>query len=215
MQRAISHTLLAVALFAVAALMTIPGNAQSLRAQPSAGVLPVEIDFGADPAHRHFITAREMELRARSLNLLLLPDDPARNLQDFRAETIPAYGKEFELRAPGRGRVYLHLDMVSFAALDAEEGDAAATRHQKVRWMEIFVNGHLLKTVHMGGGVYVKSPLVLLIEREHTMDRRLRVRLRPAPGDSFFAIWDAYVSRHAPAMRDDQNALSDWRKRPQ
>ena len=204
MQRALYNTL-----FALVLLFSL----NETRAQPAGGVLPVEIDFGADPAHRHFITAREMELRARSLNLLLLPDDPARNLQDFRAETIPAYGKEFELRAPGRGRVYLHLDMVSFAALDAEEGDAAATRRQKVRWMEIFVNDHLLKTVHMGGGVYVESPLGLLIEREHTMDRRLRVRLRPAPGDSFFAIWDAYVSRHAPAMQSDRHG-GDWQNRP-
>ena len=93
----------------------------------------------------------------------------------------------FELRAPGTGRVYLVLDLVAFEPLEK-------ATDLKVRWMEVFVNGHLLETVHQGGGVFVKSPLVLLIEREHAIDRRLRIQLRPSPGDGFFAIWDAYVS---------------------
>ncbi|MCR9142672.1 MAG: hypothetical protein NXI24_10510 [bacterium] len=157
--------------------------------------VPVELNFGQDVQSPNFMTAREIEIRGRNLNLLLLPDHPGRNLQDFRAEGIPASGLEFELRAPGSGRVYLYLDLVSFEPLEN-----AVPR--KVRWMEIFVNGHLLKTVHEGGGAFVQSPLVLLIEREHAVNRRLQVRLRPSPGDGFFAIWDAYVSRHAPDFED-------------
>ncbi|MEQ9366271.1 MAG: hypothetical protein RIF32_18675 [Leptospirales bacterium] len=168
----------------------------SLPAQDHLSRVPVEIDFGQDVENPNFMTAREIEIRGRSLNLLLMPDHPGRNLQDFRAEGIPASGLEFELRAPGSGRVYLYLDLVSFQPLEN-----AVPR--KVRWMEIFVNGHLLQTVHEGGGSFVTAPLVLLIEREHAIDRRLRIRLRPSPGDGFFAIWDAYVSRHAPEPEND------------
>lgn len=167
----------------------------SVHGQNHSSRIPVEIDFGQDVENPNFMTAREIEIRGRNLNLVLLPDHPGRNLQDFRAEGIPASGVDFELRAPGSGRVYLYLDLVAFEPLE----NAVP---QKVRWMEIFVNGHLLRTVHQGGGVFLKTPVVLLIEREHAINRRLRIRLRPSPGDGFFAIWDAYVSRFTPQTTD-------------
>ena len=173
-----------VLLFPLLFVLAAPGSARTLS--------PLEIDFGQDLENPNFMTARELEIRARNLNLVLLPDDPGRNLQDFRAETIPASGLNFQLRAPGSGRVYLYLDMVAFAPMEQ-------ATELKVRWLEIFVNGHRLRTIHQGGGAFPESPQVLLIEREHTMDRELRVQLRPSPGDGFFAIWDAYVSRQPPA----------------
>lgn len=183
------------AVLAALIALTLISVAAPLLAQDYLHRVPLELDFGQDVENPNFMTAREIEIRGRNLNLLLLPDHPGRNLQDFRAEGIPASGMEFELRAPGQGRVYLYLDLVSFQPMEN-----AVPR--KVRWMEIFVNGHLLRTVHEGGGAFVQGPLALLIEREHAIHRRLRVRLRPSPGDGFFAIWDAYVSRHAPAHEE-------------
>ncbi len=150
--------------------------------------LPYEHNFGTDPQHRDYLPDREIELWARNQNLILVPDDPGYNLQDFEAETIPPYGKTFELGAPGDGRVYLHLDLVAFRPL--ENGDIP-----RVRWLQVFVNDHLLATLYRGGGAFLESPQVILVEREHTMDRRLQVYLRPSPGDGYFAIWDAYVTK--------------------
>jgi len=148
-----------------------------------------ERNFGADLRSGDFITAVELEAWARNHNLALLPDTPLRNLQDYRAQVIPAGGLEFELDAPGDGRVFLYLDFVSYRPLENPN-------LPKARWLEVFVNDRRIATLYQGAGVYLETPEILLIEREMAMDRRLRVRLRPAPGDGFFAIWDAFVSRH-------------------
>lgn len=173
---------------ALSALLAGAALAESRFALPP-GDPVYEHNFGAVVESGDFITAQELEAWARSHNLALLPDTPLRNLQDYRAQVIPSQGLEFELDAPGNGRVFLYLDFVSYRPLENPN-------LPKARWLEVFVNDRLVATLYQGAGVYLEAPEILLIEREMAMDRRLRVRLRPAPGDGFFAIWDAFVSRH-------------------
>ncbi len=130
--------------------------------------------------------ARELDIWARNHNLALIPDSPLRDLQDFEAEVIPEQGAEFKLVAPGAGRVFLYLDMVTFRTLSTET--------MKVHWLDILVNGHPVRTIYSGGGADPVSPLIIPIDREFMDRRMLRIQLRPAPGDGFFAVWDAFVS---------------------
>jgi hypothetical protein len=44
------------------------------------------------------------------------------------------------------------------------------------------------------GDVYLRSPIVIPIEREVVRGGTLNVRLTVSPGDGFFAIWDTFVS---------------------
>jgi hypothetical protein len=63
-----------------------------------------------------------------------------------------------------------------------------------VRWLSVEVNGRTVKTVYAGGDVYLRSPIVIPIEREVARGGTLNVRLTVSPGDGFFAIWDTFVS---------------------
>lgn len=145
-----------------------------------------EINFGRKETIGRFMPSRELDIWARNHNLALVPDSPLRDLKDDEAEVIPEQGAEFSLVAPGSGRVFLYLDMVVFRTLSAET--------MKVQWLDISINGRTIRTIYAGGGADLVSPLIIPVDREF-MDRRvMRIKLRPAPGDGFFAIWDAFVS---------------------
>ncbi len=168
------------------ALLLVPGPPPA--AGPSESGERHEINFGADPATGRFITAVELEAWARNQNLMLLPDRPFRELRDGVAAAIPPEGLYFELDAPGPGRNYLYLDFATYRPL-------VNPNLPRVRWIEVIINGDIAATLYQGGGAYLKSPEIVTIEREHAMDGKIRVWLRPSPGDGIFAIWDAFVSR--------------------
>jgi len=146
-----------------------------------------EKNFGKDETSGKYITARELKIWAGNHNLVTVDDSPIRSIQDFEAEVIPPSGLKFNMSAPGSGRVFLHLDLVQFKPVQSSQ-------LMKVYWLEIIVNGHILHTIYQGGRSYFKSPVIVVVDREHTIDRQLRINLRPAPGEGFFAIWDAYAS---------------------
>jgi len=183
--------------------------------------LPVDINFSQNSHYGQFITGRELEIWGMSRNLALLPDCPARNLQDFEAELILPRGMVFHLLAPGEGRIFLYLDLVTFlpanrydpykkdeycnSGADERSYSDRATRSllPEVHWLEVRVNGHHMKTLYMGGGAFLASPVVIVIDREHAFRRTLEVELLPSPGDPVFGIWDVYVSRYRD--RDGRN----------
>jgi hypothetical protein len=169
-------------------LLLLAGGPQAQASPEDAGEI-YEINFGADPASGRFITALELEAWARNQNLLLVPDRPFRELRDGVAAAIPPEGLYFELDAPGPGRNYLYLDFATYRPL-------VNPNLPRVRWIEVIINGETAATLYQGGGAYLKSPEVVIIEREHAMDGKVRVWLRPSPGDGMFAIWDAFVSRY-------------------
>ena len=148
---------------------------------------PVEIDFGYRELAGGYVTARELEIWAGNRNLDLRDDHGARNLQDFEAEVIPSQGFHFGLRAPGRGRAYLYLDLAAYRPRPNHE-------LPRVAWLEILVNGHVRGMVYLGGRAFFQNPVVITVDREHMPDRRLEITLRPSPGQNLFAIWDAYTS---------------------
>jgi len=168
-------------LFSAVLLLTVPLRSDSMGS-------PSEINFGHDLGGP-FITAKELEAWAESRNLDLVPDAPLKNIQDYEAVSVPVTGLEFTLSVPYRGRNYLYLDMVTFR----ERENPADIRLQ---WMDIFVNGRMMKTVYLGRGAYPENPLRITIDRENAPDGKTVVFLRPSPGDSSFALWDAFTSRY-------------------
>jgi len=154
-----------------------------------------------------FITARELDIWARNKNLLLMPDCYAGGFRNFLAEIIPPQGLDFELSAPGKGRVFLYLDVATYRplaqydpTLDPGCDTSRNMMHRsgpsslsKTHWLDVIVNGRVLTTLYQGGGNFIISPVRIIINREHAQDRRLKIRLVGSPGDAFFAIWDAFV----------------------
>ncbi len=159
-----------------------------------------ERNFGMEDGEG-VITSVELEQWARNRNLRLLPDHPYRDLSDSVAMAIPEQGLDFELEAPRRGRVYLYLDFVSYQPLEG----AAISR---VRWLDVLINGRHAATLYQGGGQFLRQPTVIIVDREMAMDGRLRVRLRPSPGDGIFALWDAFVSGSNEGLNAADNAAA-------
>lgn len=172
---------------------------------------PTEIDFGHNEDHGRFFSSVEIDQWAVSRNLVALPDCGLRDLNDGEAEIISPDGMEFVLKSPGPGRVFVYLDMVVFRPrsnynplLDDVHCQAGSDRIQveprmvqdvkQVRWMSVEVNGRILKTVYVGGTTFLRTPLVVEVPREYNA-ARLNVRLSVSPGEGFFAVWDAFVSR--------------------
>jgi len=172
---------------------------------------PHEINFGHEAKYGRFFPFNELESWATGRNLVVLPDCPLRDMRDGESEIIPAEGMSFELSAPRPGRVYLYLDMVVFRPAAAYNplldgihcvpgADTVRMESPKVqdvkqvRWLTVEVNGKILKTVYVGGDEYLRSPLVIQVEREVLRDGKLKVRLLVSPGEGFFSIWDAFVS---------------------
>jgi hypothetical protein len=171
--------------------------------------LPDRINFGRSAKYGKFITAAELSVWGSSRNLKLIHDCPFKDLADYEAEVIPVHGMNFVMNAPGEGRVYLYLDMVTFLPSDEYEKDGEknycnqkkehssfsnkAALMQGIRWLEILVNGKSLRTIYEGNGTFIHSPIVVVIDREHMTRRKLEITLRPSPGESLFGIWDAFV----------------------
>ena len=170
--------------------------------------LPDRINFGKSAMYGRFITASELSIWGSSRNLKLLEDCPFRDMTDFEAEVIPVHGMSFVLNAPGTGRVYLYLDLVTFLPLDKYESyeeDYCSQESENIRfsesesllpgirWLEVLVNGKSIKTIYAGDGIYLNSPVVIAVDRENAMRRRLEITLRPSPGETFFGIWDAFT----------------------
>ena len=150
---------------------------------------PYEINFGADP-NTPFRVHAELERWARNHNLLLVSDSPMRNLQDGLARVIQPGGLRFSLKMPeGVGRAWLYLDLVSYRPLGSYQ-------FSQVHWLDIYSNGILLKILYQGGGSFLKTPYRLPIDREYARDGIVRIELRPSPGDSSWAIWDAFISKY-------------------
>lgn len=209
--RAIGPVVLPVGLLLV---LFLQGEREGLQSREKAAYdHPVLIVFPRPDRLKHgeFLTAQELEVWARNRNLRLQLDCPNGALQNYIAEAIPSQGLEFTLAAPGRSRVFLYLDLVAFRPAQDNtlrvEGECEAGSDlirypgkmkgllSRVQWLEVIVNGKVLKTLYQGGGVFIRSPVEVIVNREDMMDRILRIRLLPSPGSGFFAIWDVFASR--------------------
>lgn len=140
-------------------------------------------------------------------------------MDDFEAEVIPVQGMDFVLSAPGKGRVYLYLDLVSFVPssrydLQTEDNYCYPDSEKSVykddpvilpgmRWLEILVNGKSLKTVYTGNGIFLNTPIVVIVDREYAFRRTLKVTLKPSPGETFFGIWDAFAVKERLVKNND------------
>lgn len=159
-----------------------------------------------------YMTARELSIWGKGRNMYLLPDCPNGDLQDHIAKVIPPEGISFYLNTPGQGRVFLYLDIVSYRPLSAYrphlDGNKCDTernvvsfpmvkgsKFNRVRWLEVIVNNRPLGMIYQGDNLYIQSPLRLTVDREFLMRKSMHIQLIPSPGDTFFAIWDAYVSK--------------------
>ena len=179
---------------------------------PSDAFPPASIQFPRRPlgSGARMVTAGELNVWARGRNLVLVDDCGLGGLKDGLAEVIPSRGLDFVLSSQTSGRLFLYLDLVSFRPLQSFRAhltplcrtgrdqvvvqDGGSVQLQKPFWLEVVVNGHVVKTLYQGGGTYIQSPVRVEIDR--TIPRRglLNVRLLPSPGDSFFAVWDVLVS---------------------
>ncbi|MCB1314745.1 MAG: hypothetical protein KDK27_02270 [Leptospiraceae bacterium] len=169
--------------------------------QPMAAKGPVyEWNFSHENSE-YFLTFQEIETRARNRNLIAIPDSPGRNILDYEAGIIPQNGLEFELDVPGQSRAFLYLDLVSYRPLTTTSGNQT---EGKVHWLEVWANNQRLALIYQGGGQNIESPVILTLEREMSQNRKVVVRLRPSPGDSTFAIWDAYISRYREEVLEPQ-----------
>ena len=193
---------------------------------PDDAVPPASIQFPRQPigGGTRLVTAGELNVWGRSRNLVLVDDCGLGGLKDGLAEVIPSTGLDMVLSAPGPGRLFLYLDLVSFRPLPGfrphltplcDTGrdqlvipDHGRVQLQKPLWLEVIVNGHVLKTLYQGGGTYIQSPVRVTIDRVIPQRGRLEVRLLPSPGDSFFAVWDVLVS-DSPDLEPDGPGASD------
>lgn len=168
---------------------------------------PREIDFNYEMKSLNFMTEKDLEIWGYQRGLRALRDCPLRDLSDGQAAVIGPDALTFTLRAPGRGRSYLHLDFVSFRPNDIARDPLEKSCHpgeseirlkdgpdQEVRYIEIFVNDQKVKRLYTGPGVYLPSPLVITLDRELIPDRVAEVRIAPSPGEPVHAIWDAFTS---------------------
>lgn len=175
-----------------------------------------EINFGKSSKYGRYITASELSQWGLNRKLSLVRDCSFRDLQDFEAEVIGASGMQFTLDAPGEGRIFIYLDLVTFLpqthyepsqdeqyCLSSEESryyPEFKNAVSGVRYLEIIVNGHSLKTVYTGEGTFLLSPVKIEVDREFIFRRKLNVTLKPSPGETFFAVWDVYTSKHGEKM---------------
>ena len=152
-----------------------------------------EINFGRKRSGDGLVYSNELEAWARNRNLLLKPDLALRGLQDFEAALIPSSGLRFHLDAPVFSRVYLYLDLVTYRPLGKNK-----QAKSPLSWLEVIVNGRSLKISYQAfqSGPFLSSPLVIPVELEYIPEGKLEVFLRPAPHETKFAIWDAFVSSH-------------------
>lgn len=189
---------------------------QSSQNQSGSGVFDgFEINFNSTVQSTRFITERELEIWASARNLAVIPDCPGRNLSDGEAAVIPHQGLEFTLSSRGLKRQFLYLDLVSFAPLQTfhrmrTDLYCQGSRDPEVRisgsgydlpevhWLAVFVNGKRRKLLYLGGGVFLKTPIAIAVEREDIQKGKIHVRLSPNTGNDYFAIWDAYLSDHPP-----------------
>ncbi|MCB1173878.1 MAG: hypothetical protein KDK39_09945 [Leptospiraceae bacterium] len=148
-----------------------------------------EIDFNHESG-QNFMVHAELELWARNRNLLLVPDDPGRNLQDGIAVVISEQGLFYQLDVPVRGRSWLYLDLVRY-----KEGANRPQLH-KLSWLDVYANRMRLTRIYQGAGALPDAVIRIPIDREHAPEGILQIHLRPAPGDSVWAIWDSYISRY-------------------
>lgn len=203
----------------IVAVIALLGNATPTLLHGRPGYfepLPVqEINFGTDSG-KEFITDRELRIWAANRNLALIGDCPYRNLNDGIAAVIPHYGLDFELNSTGNRRQFLYLDMVTYMPLsnfdesraegycrpslagETHYGPVSGFDLPVVRWLEIVINGRKAGLVYMGGGAFLNTPLVIPVEREDLVRDKIHVQLRPSTGDTYFAIWDAFISEHPP-----------------
>lgn len=183
---------------------------------------PSSIQFPVRPidANSRFVTARELRVWARSRNLVLVDDCGLGGLRDGVAAVVPSTGLEFELIARGTGRRFLYLDIVSFVPLGAYRPHSMITcdtgrdqisfpgrsdvQLERPLWLEVSVNGKVLKTLYQGGGTFIVPPVRITVERDVPKHGKLKVRLLPSPGEAFFAVWDVMVSDSADEPATDQ-----------
>ncbi|MBE7440379.1 MAG: hypothetical protein HS115_18155 [Spirochaetales bacterium] len=168
-------------------------------------LLPISLIFAQDAPLKNevnfaeespaLMTAPELEIWARSRNLILVPDNPLRGLEDGLAAAIPPTGLTFHIQAPGRMN-YLYLDLVRFFP-----GKGALPQ---VRWLDVFFNGELVETIYSGGALRTRHPTIIPVYPEYAASGMIAVELRPGAGEAFFAIWDAFISQHRLAF-DKQN----------
>lgn len=169
-----------------------------------------EILFGRESGFE-YLTSRELSIWGAARNLTLVPDCSYRDLQNFEAALIPHYGLEFTLDSPATRRTFLYLDLVSF--VPARDFDSSNPQkyceissspmttypsHQydlpRVQWLEISINNQSVKTIYLGGRVFINSPVVIAVDRDMIRNNRIQVRLRPSDQNGYFAIWDAFLS---------------------
>ncbi len=175
-----------------------------------------EILFSNENSPDGFITYRELAVWANARNLGVVADCPIRDLQNHIAAVIPRTGFRFHLKVPEKKRMYLYLDLVSFRPLSnfqkgSEESyclpsysSSPFTTREKtydlpqIHFLEVRFGGRKTARIHMGGGVFPVTPVVLPVDREHYSDGILKVELRPSGSGAFFAIWDVSLSSVPP-----------------
>gem|GEM_PF-2334492 len=197
-----------LATLAILAVLTVP-RFSALAESKSA--FPVETDFGQEEIMGKFITGRELEIWASQRGLEIAPDCPLRELADSEAEVISSSGSRFDLFAAGEGRVYLYIDFVSFRKQGTRnrplEPHCYPSTHEirlqentelPVQFLEIYINDQKVSTQVFGAGSQPASPLIVPVTRELMPDRKIRVELRPGPGNQLLAVWDAFLSEVPP-----------------
>ena len=157
-----------------------------------------EHNFGRENASQQntmewVVDFRDLQSWGRSRGLILLPDLPLKNLQDFEAQLIPPYGYSFTLSAPRKSDVFLYLDIAVYKPQNKKNFTAV----RKMVWLEVLVNGNQVGLVYQGGNSFLSSPLRFKIPRTYLLSQKMKIKLLPSPVNSHFAIWDSFVGPSA------------------
>lgn len=150
------------------------------------------LSFGADEGLLTEDIATYPELKTWALYQFyeLEEDHPAFGLQDSVCRMIPEGGLKFTLiHEKNQLRpVYLVLDLTKYKP--------SPKARFKTRSLSVFVNGRLMKTVHISKGKGFENPVRVALDPSILDGGRANVILKPSQNEvgRFWGIWDAFLT---------------------
>ncbi|MEM7182222.1 MAG: hypothetical protein AAF518_15005 [Spirochaetota bacterium] len=121
--------------------------------------------------------------------LILQADSPLFGLKDGICRMVPSEGLDFQLDIDplGKYRANLFLDLTSYSNMNNKD--------YPVRFLKVYINQTLKKTVYFHRDREITNPVKIPLELVDYADGKIRVHLEPGTNlGRFWGIWDAFYT---------------------